>query len=117
MAGPLTQDTRRMRNNKLSQFTLSDVDRMERMRSMGMSCRAIAEAHGCTPQYIAHLIEGRTGPRYREPKQEQPTPKPIFTIGQADIRSLSRRGYKPNDIAAITRVPYREVLSALGLAQ
>lgn len=105
-----------MRNNKISKYAAADVDRMERMRGMGMSCTAIAEIYDCTPQYISHLIKGETGPRYRaSPQPERQDFRSSLT--QADIRNLSQRGFKPNAIAAILHKPYREVRNALGLAQ
>jgi hypothetical protein len=54
-----------MRNNKVSRFTLEDVDRMEELRDQGASCASIARTYGCTGQYIAHLIDGVAGPRFR----------------------------------------------------
>jgi len=112
---------------------LSDEDWQEvrRLRAEGTPYRELAHRFRVSHVTIRHhLMYGCANPngrvrasRAKEDKRRYPEGEPAIArqpeVQDAffahDVKQLAERGYKPNDIAALLRKPYREVRAALEL--
>lgn len=105
--------TGKLGSGRHSRFTAEQVDRMERMRALGMSHAAIGETFGTTKQYVCRLIAGNVGPRYRGDSAPKLAPQLKSAFEEYDARKLKSRGFSVMQIAALLRKPYREVEQAV----
>ena len=98
-------------------ITAEQVDRMERMRDLGMSLSAIAQTFGLNRQHVGRLLRGEIGPRapsMRRNKKAAPerkpyVPEPKSPVEHYNALEMKRRKLPLSYIAAKTRLSYREI--------
>lgn len=98
--------------------TAEQVDRMERMRDLGMSLSAIAQTFGLnSKQHVGRLLRGEIGlraPSMRRNKKVAPerkpyVPEPKSPVEHYNAMEMKRRKLPLSYIAAKTRLSYREI--------
>lgn len=90
-------------------ITAEQIERMKRMKKLGMTTRGIAEAFGIAEQRASEFI---TGKKKRRKYRGKPKPEPkevALAHNQYEAVEMKRRGLPLSYIAAKTRLPYREI--------
>jgi uncharacterized protein YpbB len=91
-------------------ITAEQIERMKRMKALGMTTRGIAESFSISEQRASEFINGRK----KRPRQYRGKPKPetkevTLAHNQYEALEMKRRGLPLQYIAAKTRLKYSEI--------